>query len=490
MKIEKILRKEYIKRGMSPKKIMVNGVLITVPYIYVAKNKNFPDDFWDVNEQNIQEYKKAGKTPKTILHKGQNYVVPLADSEKRLTNAEIAKKVTQQAINKYKKSIVLTMLLRKVKNNPQMPFYIDKSTFACRKGMLMAKLNLNTIEFDISEVKDFFDRGIKAVHSYNWNVAWKRVKKATATVFTATSLIGGGIFVSGKLSDKEKLSDNKNEKQSEVTAPPEEKKTATIDYQKAEETATKKMVNLPQESVKMNFAEKCAGKYNDKYGNLAMLDAAYDDICVLLAMFENYSAKAYDDGWGNETIGWGITSYLDKYGRHIRAVKSGDEVTMNEAVMQKDLYLYYVAVPKLAKVNHAMTQEEVAAFATVAWLLGPRNLEHSFYYKKLLNNDASCWNNLVSYSSNPAIKKRMAATKDFATGKIETNDLIRLPAGIIYNYSLEKYNSGSAALEIKRAASCSSSYKLQNKLPEFVVASVQNKNAPTQIAQNRNTGRG
>ena len=40
MKIEKILRKEYIKRGMSPKKIMVNGVLITVPYIYVAKNKN------------------------------------------------------------------------------------------------------------------------------------------------------------------------------------------------------------------------------------------------------------------------------------------------------------------------------------------------------------------------------------------------------------------------------------------------------------------
>ena len=84
----------------------------------------------------------------------------------------------------------------------------------------------------------------------------------------------------------------------------------------------------------------------------------------------------------------------------------------------------------------------------------------------------------------------MAATKDFATGKIETNDLIRLPAGIIYNYSLEKYNSGSAALEIKRAASCSSSYKLQNKLPEFVVASVQNKNAPAQIAQNRNTGRG
>jgi len=49
---------------------------------------------------------------------------------------------------------------------------------------------------------------------------------------------------------------------------------------------------------------------------------------ALIASFEGYSGKAYDDGVGVQTIGFGSTRHLDG-----RPVKSGDTVTPQRAVI-------------------------------------------------------------------------------------------------------------------------------------------------------------
>lgn len=487
MNIEEILKQEYIKKGLAPKKIMVNGKPLIVPYIYAQGNRDFCRDFWDINQENEQEYRKRGLIAKKIVYKGQSYIVPLADAKKGLSNAEIAKKVSKKAEKKYRKAILQTILLRKINDDPRIAFYVDRATFACRKNMLLSRLKVN-VNFD--DIKEFAEDVASCVENIDFRAGVRKAKNFALTSVATFSVAGCAVFAADKIfsnnderkgnSEKQKLTaDTKN-----VTEGLTEK---TIDFLEAERQVLTTNKQLPLGDKRMNFTEKCAGRYVDRYGNLAMLDQAYDDISVLLAMFENYSAEAYDDGWGNKTIGWGITSYLDKYGRSLGKVNPNDRITMEEAVMQKDLYIYYNVVPKLAKVNHAMTEEEVAAFVSVGWWTGPNILQKSSFYKKLLNNDPSCWNSLYSLSEEQGIIKRMGATKEFATGKITSEDLMRLPAGWIYGISTAKYKSGRAAADIKLAATKSSSYRLQKVLPQTVGNNIVKRKQSSQLAmQNLN----
>ena len=476
MNIEHILKQEYIERGMAPKKILVDGKPILVPYDYVQSSRSFYDDFWDVNEQNALKYRKLGRVPKKIVYKGQNYVVPLKCSSKGYSNAKIAKKVASQAIKKYKAAIIQAIWLQKINNNKKIPFYIDRTTYACRKGMLFSRLNLD-VNLNLPEVREFLSEKMRFVHSYKFEHGLRKVKRAAVSSLTAISLAGCGVLVSSKMFDdaSAKITDETSVKkinQTEQLIQAVEKEKEEVIVPKVEKEKIEVNKKLPVNDGRINFADKCAGRYIDKYGNLAMLDKVYDDINVLLAMFENYSSTAYDDGWGNMTIGWGNTFYLDKYGRNMGRVKANDKITMEEAIMQKDLYLYYVAVPKLAKINHKMTKEEVAGFASVAWWMGSNVLEKSEFYRKLQQNDKTCWNSLLDCSSITSIQKRMGATRDFATGKINSQDLIKLPSGWIYGLNVSKYKNGQSALEIKKSAEKSASNRLRTTLPQSVYSAI------------------
>ncbi|MBE6452586.1 MAG: lysozyme [Alphaproteobacteria bacterium] len=468
MNTEQILKQQYKDYGLAPKRIIIGGKSIIVPMDYVYGKRDFYNDFWDVNDKNFLEYKKQGKMPKKIIYKGQYFVVPLKYANSGLENSELAKIVINQAMKKYNASVWQAMLVKKLCPNKKVSFYIDRYTFACRKQMLFEHTNIIS-NVNWNAINEFIKPGVRLVQSAKPKL--NRLKRKFVHSVAAMCIVGGGIFASDKFFDRDNekaIPYNAKHVQNTTIKKNNVSSSKTIKWEDTKNIEAECQIKLPVDNTRMNFKQKCMGKYTDKHGNLAMLDTVYNDVNILLAMFENYRSKAYDDGWGNQTIGWGNTSYLDNYGRSLGKVKASDKISMAEAVKQKDLYILYNVVPKLAKVNHKMKREEVDAFVSAAWWMGPNILQKSSFYQQLLDNNQNCWHSLSTHSNKPGIAKRLGATRDFATGKINSEDLMKLPAGWIYNLSPSMYRSGHAAYNIKDAASRSSQYKLQAILPETV----------------------
>lgn len=102
----------------------------------------------------------------------------------------------------------------------------------------------------------------------------------------------------------------------------------------------------------------------------------------LIKEFEGLRLKAYDDGVGVWTIGYGTI----KYPNGIR-VKKGDVCTEAQATeyMKNDLSTFINAINKLVKVN--LTQNQFDALVSFTYNLGETNFSNSTLLKKINNND-------------------------------------------------------------------------------------------------------
>ena len=119
-----------------------------------------------------------------------------------------------------------------------------------------------------------------------------------------------------------------------------------------------------------------------------MLGIATDEMHVspsgvdLICNFEGLRLKAYDDGVGVWTIGFGTT----KYPNGIR-VKKGDTCTLDQAkaYMQNDLKSFEQTVNNTVKVP--LNQNQFDALVSLAYNIGTNAFSKSTLVKKLNSND-------------------------------------------------------------------------------------------------------
>lgn len=102
----------------------------------------------------------------------------------------------------------------------------------------------------------------------------------------------------------------------------------------------------------------------------------------LICNFEGLRLKAYDDGVGVWTIGFGTT----KYPNGIR-VKKGDTCTLDQAkaYMQNDLKSFEQTVNKAVTVQ--LNQNQFDALVSLAYNIGTNAFSKSTLVKKLNSND-------------------------------------------------------------------------------------------------------
>ncbi|WP_284085355.1 lysozyme [Acinetobacter nosocomialis] len=102
----------------------------------------------------------------------------------------------------------------------------------------------------------------------------------------------------------------------------------------------------------------------------------------LIKSFEGLRLKAYDDGVGVWTIGYGTI----KYPNGVR-VKTGDSCTSQQAedYLRNDLSAFESAVNRLVKAK--LTQNQFDALVSFTYNLGETNLSKSTLLKKLNAGD-------------------------------------------------------------------------------------------------------
>lgn len=102
----------------------------------------------------------------------------------------------------------------------------------------------------------------------------------------------------------------------------------------------------------------------------------------LIKSFEGFRTKAYDDGVGVWTIGYGTI----KYPNGVR-VKKGDTCTAQQAeeYLKNDLVKFENAINRLVKVS--LTQNQFDALASFTYNLGETNLSSSTLLRKLNAKD-------------------------------------------------------------------------------------------------------
>ena len=102
----------------------------------------------------------------------------------------------------------------------------------------------------------------------------------------------------------------------------------------------------------------------------------------LIQSFEGFSSKAYDDGVGVWTIGWGTTRYEDG-----RKVKRGDSISVEKAMelFMHDLAQFEKAVRDSVKVP--LTQNQYDALVSFTYNVGIGALQGSTALRKLNSGD-------------------------------------------------------------------------------------------------------
>lgn len=102
----------------------------------------------------------------------------------------------------------------------------------------------------------------------------------------------------------------------------------------------------------------------------------------LIQSFEGFSSKAYDDGVGVWTIGWGTTRYEDG-----SKVKRGDSISVERALelFMHDLAQFEKAVRDSVKVP--LTQNQYDALVSFTYNVGVGALQGSTVLRKLNSGD-------------------------------------------------------------------------------------------------------
>lgn len=402
MDYNKILRKEYNDAGARPLQIELHGKKLLIPYVYTINTddtqkiaKKFLDDFYDVNNILKEQYKKYNEEPLYVEYNKRRYVVPRAYAEENLSAEQIAQKVFKKSLSKYKRAISVVADINKIKPDEDRIVSISYNKYKENKRYyrkLVAKKIVNQVARGIVLTGNFLAKGAYFVGEKAFGISPEDLKKYCRRSMAGLMLVGG-IYLTATVVEriKDKIENNRDSKKLK----------------------------------KIKFAEEFSAKYNnDKYGNLKTLDKAYDDLSVVLAAVEGFYPRAFDDGLGNYTIGYGSTFYIDENGKSCGKVKPGDEISMEDAFIQKQRYIAHYMLPCLAKVNRSLSEKEIIGFMATGFCIGHNALNRSDFLKKLSANEKDAWQSLSVYGKQAGVRKRTALTAAYVKGEISTNDLL------------------------------------------------------------------
>lgn len=195
--------------------------------------------------------------------------------------------------------------------------------------------------------------------------------------------------------------------------------------------------------LKSRYQAKKEFRARDVYGNLAMFEKCRNDMRVSLAFVENFAPKAFLDGRGVPTIGYGCTYYIDENGRgnrEISPVNIGDKITMEEALVQKDRYLDHRILPQIEKlVKVKMDRGTMIATVNFAYVIGPKAFKNSEYLKAL--NEGASKEELADCMTGFRKQKGLLSRNYFNAaellGYISTADKLNLITEGCYNLGVE-----------------------------------------------------
>lgn len=377
------LLKEYQKAGISPKYIRLGGKNYLIPADYIIDFKDytkaFISDFFFDMRADYNAYKKNGEPVQYITYKDEDkkikLVVPYAWRHKNKTEAEIAAHIFARA---------------------------DKN-YAQANACLYKKQELTVPKNNAYALAQKVVKTLKTAHKKTHNNSkWstQNLRDAANKWFVRVALavsLGGVGYMS--LSQKN---------QSKETAP------------------------ILQDSTIISKKQKIDTVFDH---NKRVFEKNLDTFICVLAFVEDYRSKAYDDGMGVYTIGFGTTFYLNEKGEKTGKVRSKDQITSAEAIEQMRRYLNFIILPQIEKnVNVCIDDESMKTLVPLCYLLGNSKFRNSLFLETLNKGiqGQDLANTTSIYRRQNGVCKRLWLSLAVAKGHISVQDLLELPIASCY----------------------------------------------------------
>lgn len=408
--LTKFLKSEYEEAGVSPAYVRLNNRKYLVPYPYVRDyddfQKAFLFEFFDLMRRDYRQYIAHGEQVRYISwhdgEKNRRLVVPYDLRRKNLAENEITQKIFTRAFKKYRKAVKLAADLAQA--YPERPYQTLVNIPHVRKMQ-------------------------QALYEHKLRTAKNKAVYMTKAV---------GLFLS---KNAVKLGHGfKNLTLPDLNAKARKWALRTM-LAVTVSSAVYSAVNIKQENTaKVDKKEQCP---KGVLSNAQVFDNCRDDIKVSLAFVENFAGKAFNDGTGMMTIGYGCTYYIDENGRgnrEISPVKKGDTITMEEALVQKDRYLNFRILPQIENlVKVPLDKKTMVATVNFAYVIGPKNFRDSKYLEAL--NQGKTGAELAKYLSGFRKQKgllcRCYFMAEMLKGNLKTGDFLNLTAEGCYNLKPE-----------------------------------------------------
>lgn len=400
------LQWEYGQTNVIPPVVHLNGTDYTVPYAYVRDYKDpkraFVKDFFDLMRKDYLKYQRNHEEVKyislTTKTGAQRLVVPYSMRNSKDTPAKIAKKIFARADKKYWEAVNLSMELAKA--YPDRPFrtFIDYPNLKeMRKAhnQFQVRAARDKAAYITKKVGEFLSKNARKAtgNIKSLDIAKLKVKaRHWAVGFMLAATVSTAVYEAYQINEKRK----ENAERKELEA-------------------------------------------KDPCGHVRSFSRCHDAIKTSLAFVENFADSTFTDGEGYPTIGYGCTFYIDENGvgnREISPVKKGDAITMEDAIVQKERYLKFKALPTIQKcVKVPMDDATTIATYNFAYVIGENGFPKSKYLKAL--NEGKTGHELTRYLTGYRKQKGLLPRFYFMgallEGKLKASDFLALRAEGCYN---------------------------------------------------------
>ena len=420
-KAQQFFQKEYLARKQKPLLMKLNGQEYVVPLSYLRQTPdeqlakdNFIDDFFDAQQKDLSLYEENKIEPKEIVwtdgKTDYTFFVPFALKDKKLSNSEIVSAVFKKAEKKYKAAAFNAHCLQKAYPDSKETYGVSTADVQSMRKKYRTYLWNKTkdkTKYGAFVVGEFISKGVKT-GAYALKLGADKLVEMTpekfkrvAKRYALASLIGGATIGGGyKLtqSDFFKSSDN------------------------IEQTMDKEAV---------------------KHHNAQVFDNSLNEIKTVLCFMENFSPKAFKDGKGVPTIGYGCTYLLDENGRgnrEISPVKMGMQMSMEECAEQKDRYLMHRVKNQIMEdVKVPLDKEHMIATTSFMYVIGPNAFKKSSYLKAM--NDGIKGEELARYmlgfAKDKGVVKRNWFAAQIMSGKLKPADFLNFRTEGCYTLEME-----------------------------------------------------
>lgn len=422
-----VLKKEYKDAGQRPLQMTVDGRKLIIPYIYSLEEDKerirqaFLRDYTDIKAETPEKtarlrFAKYRRAVRTVAH--INKLDPQADMIVSVSQKSVAQRQKQEA----------QLVAKKIKDKSKRAAYTVGRFLAHNARALGHKIKTATPE---------------------------QLKSAVRKTLVGAGLVGA-LVIGHKMHSPAPVQD--------------------AETNKTEQLAPKK--STPHQTfpkVKFSNMFKNQPQLEDKYGNLKMLDNCSDEISTVLAALEGFSAEAFDDGTGTQTIGYGTTFYIDSERRRA-PVKEGDKLSQEDAMLQKQRYIADVMRPIIAEnVTRKLNKNEMIATIGLGFCIGPAGLKNSTYLQYLNENkskyETSCAATL--WNKQKGVPKRVYFLMALKDGYLKTSDFLDIGwkgGENLYKFGLEdlyecrKDKNGDYVKDGRHACPITNSKKFYSKI--------------------------